>query len=657
MTQATTILTRTGPHSFTYQAQVTAPAVNNSPAGVTNTVTASTGSCASCTTNHPVATTELVLRKQWQAGVANDAVAIASTAGFVNNTAAFASVNTGTGNQSDSAAVILAPGLVGNLPTESFTVGDALDYQVSAWVCRNSDGTGAVVEVAQGASLSIPVASAGKRLICTLTNTGIAYATGKTATPAGGTAVTVGDVITYTLSTTVSGAPSQRPVVLTDTLSPGLTLVTTNLPTACVPSTTNAQVLTCTLAVGAAVGEHTFVYQAIVNANAAQRVPPGVSNSVVASVGSCDPCTVSHGLVQAQTQKRVSFSARSGPEGSGVYVGDVLTFTITTTVSGGPLTQPLLLQDRLSEGLALQGAPAGCVAVGERGLDCTLAVGTAVGEHRFVYTAEVTDDAGEYVSNVVTPSQGGCDAGCATRTRVLREVMLRITKTASPNRVKIGDFVRYEVLVENLTGPAALKFFIVDQPGPGLSFVPGSLRLTGDDDWSMSAAYPLTLDRLDLPAFKQLRISYLMAVNAGAGRGNLCNKAWADDVRKYVSSNVASVCVVRASDPDFEDTHVLGTVFEDQNGNGVQDEGERGIAGARLATATGQLIETDAYGRYHIMGIDPGALSRGRNYIVKLDMNSVAAGSEMTTQNPQVKRLTWGLPVQFNFGVRPASAR
>jgi len=556
------------------------------------------------------------------------------------------------------------------LPTESFTVGDALDYQVSAWVCRHSDGTGASIEVAQGAALTIPVASAGKRLICTLTNTGIAFATAKTALPAGGSAAQVGDTITYTLATTVSGAPSQRAVTLTDTLSAGLTLVTTNLPTGCAPSTTNPQVLTCTLAAGAAVGEHQFVYQATVNAKAALAKPPGVSNSVVASAGSCDPCTVAHGLVQAQTKKRVKFTERTGPEGTGVYVGDTLTFTLTTTVSGGPLTRDLHLRDALSVGLELQSVPAGCKANGKRALSCTLPSGTAVGEHRFVYTALVTDDAGDFVSNVVKPDYGGCSQGCATKTRVLREVMLRITKTASPNRVKIGDFVRYEVLVENLTGPAALKFFLVDQPGPGLSFVPGSLRLTGDDDWSMSAAYPLTLDRLDLPAFKQLKISYLMTVNAGAGRGNLCNKAWADDVRKYVSSNTASVCVVRQGDPDFEDTHVLGTVFEDKNGNGVQDPEQRdeqgrviqaaepGIAGARLVTLTGLLIETDAFGRHHIKGIDPGALSRGRNYIVKLDLSSVAAGSEMTTQNPQVKRLTWGLPVQFNFGVRasPASA-
>jgi uncharacterized repeat protein (TIGR01451 family) len=235
----------------------------------------------------------------------------------------------------------------------------------------------------------------------------------------------------------------------------------------------------------------------------------------------------------------------------------------------------------------------------------------------------------------------------------LRKVVLRVSKTASPKRVKLGDFVRYSVLVENLTGPDALKFFVLDKPAPGLSYVEGSLRVVGDDIWTLKAAYPLNIDSLDLKAFKKLTISYLMRVGSGAGRGNLCNKAWADDARHYVTSNVATACVVRYADPDFEDTHILGMVFDDINGNGIQDQGEDGLPGVRLATATGLVVETDAFGRYHIEGIDPGALSRGRNFIVKLDEASLAAGSFLTTQNPLVKRLTWAIPAQFDFGVKP----
>ena len=45
---------------------------------------------------------------------------------------------------------------------------------------------------------------------------------------------------------------------------------------------------------------------------------------------------------------------------------------------------------------------------------------------------------------------------------------------------------------------------------------------------------------------------------------------------------------------------MIGKVFEDLDGDGYQDQGEPGLPGVRVATATGLLITTDEYGRYHI---------------------------------------------------------
>jgi uncharacterized repeat protein (TIGR01451 family) len=234
---------------------------------------------------------------------------------------------------------------------------------------------------------------------------------------------------------------------------------------------------------------------------------------------------------------------------------------------------------------------------------------------------------------------------------VLREVMLRITKTTNSKVVKIGDFVRYELLVENLTGPNAKKFYIVDQAAPGLNYVAGSLKVVGDDAWKLSSNYPLKIEQLELDKGQKLVISYLMRVGAGAGRGSLKNTAWADDVRKYVSSNKATASVTRGLDPDFEATRILGKVFEDSNENGVQDENEAGLAGVRLITTSGLIIETDSYGRYHLDDLDPGVSARGGQFIIRLDESSLPKGAYLTTENPQIKRITPALPVQFNFGV------
>nr|WP_231118286.1 OmpA family protein [Lysobacter silvisoli] len=79
---------------------------------------------------------------------------------------------------------------------------------------------------------------------------------------------------------------------------------------------------------------------------------------------------------------------------------------------------------------------------------------------------------------------------------------------------------------------------------------------------------------------------------------------------------------------------------------------ERGIPGVRLATVEGVLIETDQFGRYHLEGVPGGPWERGRNFIVKLDPATLPPGSVFTTDNPLVRRITPGLPVRFDFGVK-----
>jgi uncharacterized repeat protein (TIGR01451 family) len=79
---------------------------------------------------------------------------------------------------------------------------------------------------------------------------------------------------------------------------------------------------------------------------------------------------------------------------------------------------------------------------------------------------------------------------------------------------------------------------------------------------------------------------------------------------------------------------------------------ERGIPGVRIASVEGLLIETDQFGRYHLAGVPGGAWERGRNFILKVDPSTLPAGSVFTTDNPLLRRITPGLPVRFDWGVK-----
>ena len=78
---------------------------------------------------------------------------------------------------------------------------------------------------------------------------------------------------------------------------------------------------------------------------------------------------------------------------------------------------------------------------------------------------------------------------------------------------------------------------------------------------------------------------------------------------------------------------------------------ETGIPGVRLATVTGLLIETDAYGRYSIPDVDAGDTDIGQNFVLKVDPASLPDGSRFTTENPYVLRIINSTLNRINFGV------
>ena len=79
---------------------------------------------------------------------------------------------------------------------------------------------------------------------------------------------------------------------------------------------------------------------------------------------------------------------------------------------------------------------------------------------------------------------------------------------------------------------------------------------------------------------------------------------------------------------------------------------ERGIPGVRIATVEGLMVETDSYGRFSLQGIQAGQWNRGRHFIMKVDKVTLPPESVFTTDNPLVRRITPGIPVRFDFGVK-----
>src|SRR6185503_2157991 len=165
-----------------------------------------------------------------------------------------------------------------------------------------------------------------------------------------------------------------------------------------------------------------------------------------------------------------------------------------------------------------------------------------------------------------------------------------ITKTTPLVNVTRGQLVPYVITVANGIGVNLSNVAIADRFPLGFRYVPGSARL---DDVAVEPVITnrdLTWRGLSVTADGHHTLKLLLGVGSGVSEGEFVNHAQAmHTVTGRALSNEASATVRIVPDPDLDCTDVIGKVYDDTNRNGVQDAGEHGIGGVRLATARGLL--------------------------------------------------------------------
>jgi adhesin/invasin len=233
---------------------------------------------------------------------------------------------------------------------------------------------------------------------------------------------------------------------------------------------------------------------------------------------------------------------------------------------------------------------------------------------------------------------------------------LYVTLNASTKQARIGDLVRYTAVIENRGGTKAIDYTLANIIPKGFSYVDGSVLAGGNKSDAVTWNASLKINELTLDSGQTMTIMYILRVGAGVRQGTYETQAVSyrtpDLIAADKISNIASASVeVLINDPLFDESLIFGTVYHDKNSNGIQDEGEEGIPGAKIVTVEGYVIITDQFGRYHLLNILGGEWGVGRNFIMKVDPSSIPKSSKFTTTNPLLRRITPGIPVRFDFGV------
>jgi uncharacterized repeat protein (TIGR01451 family)/fimbrial isopeptide formation D2 family protein len=228
---------------------------------------------------------------------------------------------------------------------------------------------------------------------------------------------------------------------------------------------------------------------------------------------------------------------------------------------------------------------------------------------------------------------------------------IAISKTSALLNVTRSQLVPYTITLNNTLAAPLQDLDIVDNFPAGFKYIAGSARIDNVPTEPVSNGLQLTWPGLSLNTQEVRTIKLLLVVGSGVGEGDYVNLAQAiNSLNAQPASEQASATVRVIPDPTFDCSDIIGKVFDDKNLNGVQDNGEQGLASARVVSARGIEAKTDQYGRFHITCAVVPNRDRGSNYILKLDERSLPAGYRMTTENPRVQRATRGKMLKYNFG-------
>ena len=200
-----------------------------------------------------------------------------------------------------------------------------------------------------------------------------------------------------------------------------------------------------------------------------------------------------------------------------------------------------------------------------------------------------------------------------------------VDKTVDQSTAEKGDFLTYTLTVRNPSQGSFESVTLTDQPPFGFRYVSGSARLADKPlDPVSKQAGALSWSLGPLKGQSELKLTYVMHIGASARAGLNRNIAVAVGKRSGGGDIVSpkSMAEVRISDTGlFSDRAIiLGSVWFDENGNDLRDEGETGVPGARIWMDDGSWVETDPLGRYSLYGLRPGLR------VAKIDSSTLPKG-------------------------------
>lgn len=220
-----------------------------------------------------------------------------------------------------------------------------------------------------------------------------------------------------------------------------------------------------------------------------------------------------------------------------------------------------------------------------------------------------------------------------------------IDASASKSTVSRGNATFISARIKNISAISFSTLEAVVKVPEGFNFIDSGSRLDGSRTTSTEGSRIFTIGTLDSEQNKQL--GFLLVASSMVQPGRRYEVSiFIRQTNGTVRSATRSFMITIQIDPLFDEGTILGKVFDDQNANQVQDKGEYGVPGVKLATEQGIVVVTDPNGRFHIPAIRPG------RHIVKIDGHTLPIGTQFITEESVLIKTTEGMLNVVNFACK-----
>jgi uncharacterized repeat protein (TIGR01451 family) len=464
------------------------------------------------------------------------------------------------------------------------------------------------------------------------------------------TSVTTGQNVTYTITVNNSGPSDATNVQITDTLPTQLQFVSATSGGTPIGSATgqNYAATIPTLASGATT---TILLVASVRANAtgsvANTVNVAADNPTFETPGRANSATDTDTLNRVVTLN-INKTDSTDTVTSG---GSNFQYIVTAFNSGSADAPNVLFSDPLPTGVIFvsgtfeinESTPrTGTVTFNsttnrlEANLGTLLANGSST-TNRALITLVVRADAGAVagiVTNTATLTSPDNTVGVSDSetTQVTRSFDLTVSKTDNVDNVNRGQSVVYTIVVTNSGPSTATNVTVTDILPTGMTFQSASTGFTNN-------AGTITGNIASIASGQSATVTITATVNNDAPNGaNLTNTATVTAAGETTTNNNTATAITTV----LSTADISGTVFNDINGNGVQDTGESGIPNIPMvvlntSNAVVQRAATNAQGLFTFTSLQLGtytvapstgitSLENG-SYLFLYTTNSTQAGT------------------------------